>query len=116
MDQGILKQMIACYGGRRRKSVQTPNDTSLFGKMFGYGCQRKHTYSASRLHFQTFVFFRSKSALRSFEVHAVMSATYLPSTASVSDVCRPSAAIVFNILVLLSSRRFKLIRKIWTFR
>lgn len=38
--------------------------------------------------------------------------TYLPSTASVSVACRPSAVSVFSILVLLSRRRFRLIRKI----
>ncbi|TNN46611.1 hypothetical protein EYF80_043198 [Liparis tanakae] len=35
--------------------------------------------------------------------------TYFPSTASISVVCMPSDDIVFNILVLLSSRRFRLI-------
>lgn len=41
--------------------------------------------------------------------------TYFPSTASVSAPCRPKAAIDFNILVLLSRRRLRLIRKIWRF-
>lgn len=38
--------------------------------------------------------------------------TYFPSTASVSVGWRPSEDIVFSILVLLSRRRFRLIRKI----
>lgn len=49
---------------------------------------------------------------RASEIGAGLSATYLPSTASVSEACRPSAVMVFTILLLLSSRRFKLIRKI----
>lgn len=120
MDQDILKRMIACDGGSRRKSVQWRLTTYLCLERCLNTDVKESTITVRPAYtcdeFQTFVLFRSKSALGSFEVRAVMSATYLPSTASVSNVCRPSAAIVFNILVLLSSRRFKLIRKIWAFR